>query len=138
MATPKTKRAAETKNWLGVILRRIRAMADIAALGLATGALSGWIERATCLQVSGDARVFGKLLVATRSDGYLFLIARTVDGARIIAGCRYFTFDEARAHWTKTRGSTLLGEESLALVDFLEGQARRHGFMPVSAEQVAA
>ena len=87
-------------------------------------------------RVSGDARVYGKITVATRSDGYTFLIAVTPDGPRIIAGCRYFTFDEARAHWTETRGGTQLGEESLALVDHLERMAKICGFIePVVGEE---
>ena len=80
-------------------------------------------------RVSGDARVFGNawvsqpLIAATRSDRYLFFLARHGSETGpfvILAGCRYFTFAEAREHWTKTRGGTLLGDESLALVDHLE------------------
>jgi carbonic anhydrase/acetyltransferase-like protein (isoleucine patch superfamily) len=74
--------------------------------------------------VYGDAWVSGEIIVATRSDGYTFLVAPTsTDGLRIIAGCRYFTIDEARAHWTDTRGGTQLGDESLAIVDHLERMA---------------
>ena len=83
--------------------------------------------------VFGDARVFGnacitsKIIAATRSDGYLFILARhqTSDGYPVIlAGCQYFTFAQAREHWSKTRGGTRLGDESLALVDHLERMAR--------------
>ena len=83
--------------------------------------------------VSGDARVSGMNITAVRSDGYTFTVAPTPEGARIIAGCRYFTFDEARLHWTKTRVGTSLGDESLALVDHLERMAVIRGFLePVS------
>ena len=57
--------------------------------------------------VSGDARVYGNALVKrgvytstptsiTRSDGYMFTLQS--DGS-IVAGCRDFTPDEAKAHW---------------------------------------
>ena len=46
--------------------------------------------------VSGHARVYGIL----RSDNYCFVFVPCNDGQnRVIAGCRYFTMPEARAHW---------------------------------------
>ncbi|MFA7602527.1 MAG: polymer-forming cytoskeletal protein [Novosphingobium sp.] len=79
--------------------------------------------------VSGPARVSGVVLLATRSDNYNFVAVQTPYGPRIIAGCRYFTFAEARKHWNETRGGTQLGDESLALVDFLERMCVIRGFM---------
>ena len=35
----------------------------------------------------------------------------------VIAGCRYLSIEDARAHWKKTRGETRLGSESKALLD---------------------
>ena len=88
-------------------------------------------------QVHGNARVSGVNITAVRSDNYTFTIAPTPEGPRIIAGCRYFTFDEARTHWANTRGGTKLGDESLALVDHLERMAVLNGFMePITAEKV--
>ena len=84
--------------------------------------------------IYGDARVYGNARVtqripyATRSDGYVFTVVSTHEGPRVIAGCRYFTFEEAREHWNQTRGGTPLGDESLALVDFLERIAVIRGF----------
>ncbi len=154
----------ETKIFFGVTLNRIRAVAAIAAFGVAAGDLGGWIEREENLrvygnawvygdarvygnaqvygdaQVSGDARVYGDAWVygnaqvetvnitATRTDGYTFLVAPTPDGPRIIAGCRYFTFKEAKAHWKETRGGSRLGDESLAIVKHLETMAKLNGF----------
>lgn len=64
-----------------------------------------------------------------RSDGYRF-IAVVNDGVLMItAGCRYFTIDQAREHWTSTRAGTLLGEESLAMLDHLERMARIRGLV---------
>lgn len=38
----------------------------------------------------------------------------------IKAGCRWFTAADARKHWIATRGGTALGEERIAIVNFLE------------------
>ena len=140
MANAKYEFTGETKVFFGVTLNRIRAVAAIAAFGVAAGDLGGWIEREENLQVSGDAWVYGNARVsgnawvetvnitATRTDGYTFLVAPTPDGPRIIAGCRYFTFKEAKAHWKETRGGSRLGDESLAIVKHLETMAKLNGF----------
>lgn len=82
--------------------------------------------------VHGDATVCGNAVIAgnaevsvlysvNRSDGYTFCIYNDLKlGLRISAGCRNFSVDEARKHWNKTRGGTLLGDESLYIVDYLE------------------
>ena len=76
-------------------------------------------------QVSGRAQVFGSAIVArffsvNRSDGFTLGIYRDKEGVtHITAGCRDFSPEEAREHWAKTRGGTLLGAESLAAVDYL-------------------
>ena len=118
----------ETKVWFGITLHRIRAVAAIAAIGVAAGDLGGWVEREENLRVSGNARVETVNITATRTDGYTFLVAPTPDGPRIIAGCRYFTFKEAKAHWKETRGGSRLGDESLAIVKHLEAMAKLNGF----------
>ena len=80
-------------------------------------------------QVSGTAWVTEILPVATRSDGHTFLITKDKDdNLVIIAGCRYFTIEQAREHWSQTRGGTPLGDESLAIVDHLERMATIRGW----------
>ena len=64
----------------------------------------------------------GIVLGPQRSDGYLFYLAHDGDDYRVIAGCRNFTFTRAREHWTKTRGGTALGDETLAILDYLESR----------------
>ena len=52
---------------------------------------------------------------AQREDGYEFYLWPTTDGYRVQAGCRWFTFDEAWAHWcgpAAERLNTPLGDES--------------------------
>ena len=79
-------------------------------------------------RVSGAARIYKVNLTAVRSDNYTFTIAPTPEGPRVIAGCRYFSFEQAREHWIRTRGGTPLGEETMAILDLLEAQSRIHGF----------
>jgi hypothetical protein len=76
-------------------------------------------------EVSGNALVYGNAQISksftaiVRSDGYTFIYVPCADGIkRIIAGCRYFTMEEARAHWSTTRGGTPLGDETMKILDF--------------------
>ena len=123
-------------------LTRIRALKDFGTVK--AGDLGGWIEKEYNLSqegnawVSGNACVYGNAwvygnalitkvnLTAVRSDNYTFSVVSTPEGVRVIAGCRYFSFEEARQHWTKTRANTPLGEETFAILDLLEAQARIH------------
>ena len=95
-------------------------------------------------RVSGSARVFGDAIVrgalptCSRSDGYTFAVAATPAGPRIMAGCRYFSFDEAIAHWTKKRGGTKLGDESLSIVTHLRNMATINGLDAPVTEETAA
>lgn len=76
--------------------------------------------------VSGDARVSGNALVSgnarvygiKRSDGYVFCYVPCTDNEwRIIAGCRYFTMQEARQHWNETH---VKSKETNIILDCLE------------------
>lgn len=72
-------------------------------------------------RVSGYARVYG----VKRSDGYAFCYVPDKDGVmRVIAGCRYFTMEEARKHWQQKIGGTPLGDETMAILDFLEESSK--------------
>jgi hypothetical protein len=57
-----------------------------------------------------------------RSDGYAFFLMKLKDeaGPMVRAGCRWLTVPQAREHWTCTRGGTPLGDETFAILDFLE------------------
>ena len=79
--------------------------------------------------VSGDAWVYGNALVKrgvytstptsiTRSDGYMFTLQS--DGS-IVAGCRDFTPDEAKAHWGHSKHHK--HRESMAIVTALNAIA---------------
>jgi len=72
-------------------------------------------------EVSDNARINHTPVQVTRSDGYTFIMVNCADDiSRIIAGCRFFTYEEAIQHWNATRGGTTLGEESIMIVNFLK------------------
>lgn len=53
-----------------------------------------------------------------RSDGYQFVMGAS---RSIHAGCRVMiSLAEAREHWSKTRGGTMLGDETMLILDYLE------------------
>ncbi len=76
------------------------------------------------VRVFGDARVSGnaKVYGIMRSDGYCFVYVPCKDGEwQVIAGCRYFTMDEARAHWgSPGYQDANLAAETLVIIDCLE------------------
>ena len=56
-----------------------------------------------------------------RSDGYQFVMGAS---RSIHAGCRVMiSLAEAREHWSKTRGGTKLGDETMLILDYLERAA---------------
>ena len=67
----------------------------------------------------------------TRADGYAFFLQKLTDddAPMVKAGCRYMTIDDAREHWTETRGGTPLGDESLELIASLEKIAKLRGLI---------
>ena len=69
-----------------------------------------------------NLRGAGVIDCGQRSDGYQFFIHVTAkDQPMLIAGCRYFTLPEARAHWDKNRPEgQRLGDESRAMLDHAE------------------
>jgi carbonic anhydrase/acetyltransferase-like protein (isoleucine patch superfamily) len=93
--------------------------------------VSGYAKVSGSAQVYGNALILGNTQVsktpprASRSDGYDFIYVPDKDGImRVIAGCRYFTMEEARKHWEKTRGGTPLGDETMDILDFLEKRVK--------------
>jgi hypothetical protein len=81
--------------------------------------------------IIGDNKtVIGLLRRATRSDGYEFFLWHCQEGFYIKAGCRFFSLDEARAHWTATRSGTPLGDETQDILDMFEKAIQRTGEKP--------
>lgn len=127
----------ETKVALGVTLHRIRS---VRAFGLiAAGTLGGWIESERNLsQVSGNAWVYGPVIIATRSDGYTFTLVFDKNNVlRVIAGCRYFDMKGARSHW-EWRAGTPLGDETDSILDHFERMAKAGALGTAPVRQEAA
>jgi uncharacterized protein YjbI with pentapeptide repeats len=99
------------------------ARANLARANLARADLAGAnLARAN---LAGANVIDGGL----RSDGYRFLAVRDGETILVRAGCRTLSFEKAREWWSRTRGGTRLGDESLALVDHLERMARIAGWL---------
>jgi hypothetical protein len=81
--------------------------------------------------IKKDMIVNSELLSINRSDKYTFTISAAKDNKiAISAGCRYFeSFDDARNFWTKTRGGTKLGNETMLILDTLEKYAKLEGMI---------
>ena len=62
-----------------------------------------------------------------RSDGYTFTYIPVDNVLNVFAGCRSFPMPVAREHWKKTRGGTKLGDETMAILDYLEAVAKIYG-----------
>jgi uncharacterized protein YjbI with pentapeptide repeats len=91
-----------------------------------TGAdLTGADLRDTDLSGADLSGAKGVVLGPQRSDGYLFWLTGSPAQPIVRAGCRTFTLPEARAHWTETRGETALGDETMAILLYLESQVGR-------------
>ena len=81
--------------------------------------LSGADLRGANLRGADLSNVVRILRVGPTQDGYEFF---GVGGETLMirAGCRWFTYEEAKEHWKKTRGGTLLGEERLLFLEVIK------------------
>jgi hypothetical protein len=76
-------------------------------------------------KINNDKTAIGILRRATRSDGWEFFLWHCEDGFYIKVGCRFFTLEEGRQHWTAERAGTPLGDESLDILDFFAVAIKR-------------
>ena len=76
-----------------------------------------------CSDCSRVSSVATSLVIGpTRSDGYQFVMSKS---GSVHAGCRVMpSLAEAREHWTRTRGGTPLGLETMLILDYLEAAAK--------------
>ena len=86
--------------------------ADLSGADLSGANLHGANLNKTC----------GILRVGPSADGYEFFGVVRGGLVWIKAGCQWFTSDDARTHWNKTRGGTSLGAERIRFVNFIEAQ----------------
>jgi hypothetical protein len=77
------------------------------------------------------ANIYGVKITAlrktcSRSDGYDFWLFQCEDRAwRVMAGCRWFSIEDAWKHWTRTRDGTPLGEETFDILVMFEHHIER-------------
>jgi len=100
-------------NWIDANLRG----ADLRGAILSGADLRG--------AILSDANLRGAILsgaeiidAGQRSDCYQFYLQlRENAEPMVLAGCRYMPLSHARRHWLETRGGTVLGNESQAMLD---------------------
>jgi len=70
------------------------------------------------------ARIAARIAAAERLDGYTFHLFRLENGShKVMAGCRWFTIPEYRAHVAKQYPGTDKARETLDILDFFERMA---------------
>ncbi len=71
-----------------------------------------------------DDTLTALIAAAERMDGYTFHLFRLEDGShKVMAGCRWLTIDEYRAHVAAKYSGTVKARETLDILDFFERRA---------------
>jgi len=92
--------------------------ANLRAAGLNGADLRGADLRGAKYQ---DDTFAALIATAERMDGYAFHLFRLQDGMhKIVAGCRWFTIPEYRAHVAKEYPDTDKARETLDILDYFE------------------
>ncbi len=133
MSEPKTAKKALLAGGDTWLEWRKDYYADLSGADLRGADLSGADLRGAVLSgadLSGaDLSGASGVLVVGPCDEWLMYAVSSDDGPRIKAGCRWFTVEEARAHWN---GEHTIGPEHaakmIAGVDALLSLARAHGW----------
>ena len=96
--------------------------ADLCGANLRGADLCGANLCGANLRGANLASATGVIVGPMRSDGYLFVLSKQkeLDIWHVVAGCRNFPMKEARAHWKATRGGTPVGDETFAILDYLD------------------
>ncbi len=94
------------------------AYADLSGANLSDANLSGANLSGAFLSGANLSYVGGVICAGTDRRGYRFVGVMHADGPRIAAGCRWFTLDEARAHWASN-------PDALARVELIAGWGAR-------------
>ena len=77
-----------------------------------------------------DLRGWSVIDGGQRSDGHRFVGNIVNNVLMIAAGCRYFSIEDARAHWIYSRSGTPLGDETMCILDHIEALAVLRGLLP--------
>ncbi len=80
--------AGEEKSFLGITLKRIRAIRDIEKYGVKAGDVGGWIEKEENLSQSGNAWVYGDAQVY--GDAWVYGNAQVCGNARVSGNAQVY------------------------------------------------
>ncbi|MCA3504766.1 MAG: pentapeptide repeat-containing protein [Rhodobacter sp.] len=97
--------------------------ANLSGANLSGANLSGAYLRGAYLRGAKyqDDTLAARIAAADRMDGYTFHLFRLEDGThKVMAGCRWFTVDEYRAHVAKEYPGTDKARETLDILEFFE------------------
>ena len=73
---------------------------------------------------AGDDTLFARIAAAKRMDGYTFHLFRLDDGShKVMAGCRWLTIPDYRAHVAAQYPDTDNARETLDILDYFERRA---------------
>ena len=104
------------------------ADANLARANLARANLAG-------AKVHGETITRVVARVQREIDPYTFVAFELEDGSlKVMAGCRWFTLAEFRAHVADEYPGTPKAEETLAILDFIEARAKSLGVAEPTAE----
>jgi uncharacterized protein YjbI with pentapeptide repeats len=100
--------------------------ADLSGADLSSADLSG--ADLSGANLSGakyqDDTLAACIAAANRMDGYAFHLFRLTDGShKVLAGCRWFTIPDYRAHVAAEYPDTDKARETLDILDFFDGRA---------------
>ena len=69
----------------------------------------------------GNDTLSGRIAAAERMDGYTFILFRLADGEhKVMAGCRWLTIPEYRAHVAAEYAGTDKARQTLDILDYFE------------------
>jgi len=104
--------------------------ANLSGANLARAYLAG-------AEIRGETvtRIVGQAVRLTPGDQYTFTaFEMEAGGVKVLAGCRWFTIPEFRAHVAKEYPGTDKAEETLAILDFIERRAVAVGAVKEAAQ----
>jgi hypothetical protein len=115
---------------VGHATRAYLAGAYLAGADLARANLAG-------AEIRGETvtRIVGQAVRLTPGDQYTFTAFEMgAGGVKVLAGCRWFTIPEFRAHVASQYPDTDKAEETLAILDFIERRAVAVGAVKEAAK----
>jgi len=125
---------------LGLAVRvAIKTRANLSRANLSGADLSrAYLSRANLTGTNlSRAKIVRKVAQVRRDDGYEFIALETDIGVMVLAGCRWFSVPDFRAHVAASYPGTDKAAETLAILDFIGVRAAALGCVAPVAELAA-